>query len=75
MLGGALQENGMVSFKKDLTTQDTDAIRAYLVSTANQAKNAPPAPAFGPGGPGGPPPAPAAPAAAPAATPAPALHQ
>ena len=75
VLGGALQENGMVSFKKDLTTQDTDAIRAYLVSTANQAKNAPPAPAFGPGGPGGPPPAPAAPAAAPAATPAPALHQ
>ena len=78
VLGGALQENGMVSFKKDLTTKDTDAIRAYVVSTANVAKSAPPAPAFGPGGPGGPGGAPPAPApGAPAATPppAPALHQ
>ncbi len=75
VLGGALQDNGMVSFKKDLTPKDTDAIRAYVVSTANVAKNAPPAAPPGPGGPGGPPRAPAA--AAPAATPppAPALHQ
>jgi quinohemoprotein ethanol dehydrogenase len=72
VLGGALQENGMVSFAKVITPQDANAIRSYVVSLSNEAKNAPPAPAFGgPGGPGGPPPA-AGPAPA---APAPALHQ
>jgi quinohemoprotein ethanol dehydrogenase len=63
VIDGALQPNGMVSFRKVLTPDDAEAIRAYVVSLAIQAKNAP-APAFG-GPPGG------APAAAPAA-PAPA---
>lgn len=78
VIGGALQENGMVSFRKDLTDKDAEAIRSYVVSTANEAKNAPPPPPFGGrggrGGPGGPPPA-AGGAGAPAANPAPALHQ
>jgi PQQ-dependent dehydrogenase (methanol/ethanol family) len=71
VIDGALQANGMVSFRKVLTQQDAEAIRAYVVHLANQAKNAPPAPGFG----GGPPAAPPAGAAAPAAaaTPAPAL--
>ncbi|HTC54105.1 MAG TPA: PQQ-dependent dehydrogenase, methanol/ethanol family [Steroidobacteraceae bacterium] len=73
VLGGALQDNGMVSFAKVITPEDAEAIRSYVVTTANDAKNAPPAPPFGgPGGPGGAPPA--APAA-PAAAPPPALHQ
>ena len=72
VIDGALQDNGMVSFAKVMTPQDAEAIRSYVVTIANEAKNAPPAPAFGgPGGPGGPPPA--APAA-PAATAAPAPH-
>ncbi len=71
VLGGALQDNGMVSFAKVITPEDAEAIRSYVVTTANDAKNAPPAPPFG--GPGGPPPAAAgAPPAAPAP---PALHQ
>ena len=80
VIDGALQENGMVSFAKVITPQDAEAIRSYVVTTANEAKNAPPAPAFGgpggPGRPGGPPPAAGAGAAtssAPAA--APVLHQ
>ncbi len=71
VLGGALQQNGMVSFTKDLTPADAEAIRAYMVHQATLAKNAPPPPRFGPGGPAGPPPAPHG-AAAPAQ---PALHQ
>jgi quinohemoprotein ethanol dehydrogenase len=68
VIDGALQTNGMVSFRKVLTPQDAEALRAFIVGIANQAKNAPP-PANGGGrGPGGPPP----PAALPAA---PALHQ
>jgi alcohol dehydrogenase (cytochrome c)/quinohemoprotein ethanol dehydrogenase len=77
VIDGALTPNGMVSFRKVLTTDDAEAIRAYVVSLAIQAKNAPP-PAFG-GPPGG---APAAAPAAPApaqgagtATPAPQLHR
>jgi alcohol dehydrogenase (cytochrome c)/quinohemoprotein ethanol dehydrogenase len=73
VIDGVLQPNGMVSFKKVLTPQDAEAIRAHLVRLAIQAKNAP---ASG-GGPGG-----GAPAAAPApvpsaapAVPAPALHR
>ena len=45
VIDGALQDNGMVSFKKDLTTQDADAIRAYVVQHWQYvAKNAPPLP-------------------------------
>jgi mono/diheme cytochrome c family protein len=64
VIDGALQSNGMVSFRKMLTPQDAEAIRAYVVHLANQAKNARPAPGrFGPGpggtgGPGGPTPPP-----------------
>jgi PQQ-dependent dehydrogenase (methanol/ethanol family) len=71
VIDGVLQDNGMVSFRKVLTPEDAEAIRAYVVHVANQAKNAPPSPPGGfPGGagPGGPPPV--APAAA-----APAPHQ
>jgi hypothetical protein len=61
----------MVSFAKVITPQDAEAIRSYMVTVSNDAKNAPPPPPGlgGPGGPGGPP------AAAPAPAPAPALHQ
>jgi alcohol dehydrogenase (cytochrome c)/quinohemoprotein ethanol dehydrogenase len=69
VIGGALQENGMVSFKKDITTQDANDIRAYMVHEATLAKNAPPPPPGQGRGRGGPR------AAAPAPTPAPALHQ
>jgi quinohemoprotein ethanol dehydrogenase len=71
VMDGALQENGMVSFAKVITPQDAEAIRSYMVTVSNDAKNAPPPPPGlgGPGGPGGPP------AAAPAPAPAPALHQ
>ena len=33
----------MVSFAKVITPEDAEAIRAYVVTTANEAKNAPPA--------------------------------
>jgi alcohol dehydrogenase (cytochrome c)/quinohemoprotein ethanol dehydrogenase len=59
VIDGALQADGMVSFKKVLTVQDAEAIRSYIVTLANQSKNAPP---VGPPG-------------APAAAPPPALHQ
>jgi quinohemoprotein ethanol dehydrogenase len=57
VIDGALQADGMVSFRKMITTQDAEAIRAYIVHVANEAKNAP---AFGP------PVAPPAPGAPPA---------
>ncbi len=41
VIDGALQSQGMVSFRKMVTPQDADAIRAYVVHLANQAKNAP----------------------------------
>jgi quinohemoprotein ethanol dehydrogenase len=73
VIDGVLQDNGMVSFKKSLTPQDAEAIRAYVVRLAHQAKNAPPAPprGFGAGPSAGPTgaPAPAAPAPGAAATP------
>src|SRR6185503_5216064 len=68
VIDGALEPNGMVSFRKVLKPQDAEAIRAYVTHLANEAKNAPPG--FGPGGsavPGA-----AAPGGAPASTPAPA---
>jgi quinohemoprotein ethanol dehydrogenase len=82
VIDGIKTENGMNSFKLALSLEETEAIRAHLVSLANTLKSAPPAPPRGGGpggggggrgaGPGGPPPA--APAAAPAA-PAAGLHQ
>jgi PQQ-dependent dehydrogenase (methanol/ethanol family) len=44
VLGGALTENGMVSFKKALQPQQVESIRAYLVSRAIDLKNNSPAP-------------------------------
>jgi alcohol dehydrogenase (cytochrome c)/quinohemoprotein ethanol dehydrogenase len=41
VLGGALQANGMASFKERMTPDEVQAIRAYLIERANQAKNAP----------------------------------
>ncbi|HUK01058.1 MAG TPA: PQQ-dependent dehydrogenase, methanol/ethanol family [Steroidobacteraceae bacterium] len=58
VIDGGLQVNGMVSFRKVLTVQDAEAIRAYVVHVANQAKSSPPTLGFGP------PPAAAAPAPA-----------
>ncbi len=87
VIDGALQNNGMVSFRKVLQPNDAEAIRAYLVHVANQAKNAPPMPGFaagqepgaGPGAPVARPGAPsgAVPAPGSAATPPPTppLHQ
>jgi alcohol dehydrogenase (cytochrome c)/quinohemoprotein ethanol dehydrogenase len=40
VIDGALQNNGMVSFAAQLTPQDAEAIRAYVVSLANAAKDA-----------------------------------
>jgi quinohemoprotein ethanol dehydrogenase len=37
VLDGALTANGMVSFRKALTPQDADAVRAYVVSRAHDA--------------------------------------
>jgi PQQ-dependent dehydrogenase (methanol/ethanol family) len=36
VLGGMLQPNGMVSFKKELSRQDAAAARAYVIFRANQ---------------------------------------
>ena len=41
VLGGALQANGMASFRDRLSADDAESIRAYLIERANQAKNAP----------------------------------
>jgi quinohemoprotein ethanol dehydrogenase len=41
VLDGALQTNGMASFKGRLTPDEVEAVRAYLVERANQAKNSP----------------------------------
>ena len=54
VIEGALQVNGMVSFREYLTTDDTNAIRAYVVSLANEEKANPRPRGFGP-----PPPPPA----------------
>jgi quinohemoprotein ethanol dehydrogenase len=42
VIDGALQANGMVSFRKVLTPEDAEAIRAYIVHIANVAKSSPP---------------------------------
>src|ERR1700683_547140 len=36
VLGGLLQPNGMVSFRKELSHKDGEAIRAYVISRANE---------------------------------------
>jgi alcohol dehydrogenase (cytochrome c)/quinohemoprotein ethanol dehydrogenase len=51
VIDGALQQNGMVSFRKVMSPQDAESIRAYVTRLANQAKNAPP-PGPGVGAPG-----------------------
>jgi PQQ-dependent dehydrogenase (methanol/ethanol family) len=60
VIDGALEQNGMVSFRKVLNPQDAEAIRAYVTHLANEAKNAPPGFGSGPGsaapGAGAPPP-------------------
>jgi quinohemoprotein ethanol dehydrogenase len=89
VIDGALQPDGMVSFRKVLTLQDAEAIRAYVVHNANLAKNAPPPPgppggaggvgapgtAAGAGAPGAAPAAAPAPGAAPVTAAPAALHQ
>lgn len=40
VLGGALQSNGMASFKGILTPRDTRLVRAFLIAQANQTKAA-----------------------------------
>jgi quinohemoprotein ethanol dehydrogenase len=49
VIGGALQDDGMVSFRKYLTPEDANAIRAYVVQLANEAKSAPKRPFNFPG--------------------------
>jgi len=67
VIDGVLRNNGMVAFGDALSVQDAEAVRAYVVSLANQEKDNPTP--VGGGGPGG---AAPPPAAAPAA---PAVHQ
>jgi alcohol dehydrogenase (cytochrome c)/quinohemoprotein ethanol dehydrogenase len=46
VLRGALSVRGMASFAEVLKPEDTQAIRAFIVSRANELKNAPPPPGF-----------------------------
>src|SRR5262245_16823902 len=74
VLGGALTENGMLSFKKTLSEKDVEAIRAHITRLANDLKKNPqPALGFG----FGPPRPPAAAGSQPEmpASPAVGLHQ
>ena len=41
VLGGALQQSGMASFKGRLTADEVQSVRAYLIDRANQAKSSP----------------------------------
>jgi PQQ-dependent dehydrogenase (methanol/ethanol family) len=47
VLGGALTDNGMVSFKQALGQDDVDAIRSYMVSRSIYLKQYPQPPLFG----------------------------
>jgi hypothetical protein len=38
VLGGLLQPNGMVSFKKELSHRDAGFIRAYVIARANETR-------------------------------------
>ena len=67
VIDGALTDNGMLSFRKVLSPEDAEAIRAHVVTLANDLKANP---QRGFGGFGPPPAAPRAPGAAPAAPPA-----
>lgn len=72
VLQGIRVEKGMGAFSKELQPQDAAAVRAYLISRANEIKNSPPAAPRGPPGAQAPPP----PRAAPATTPAtPDVHE
>ncbi|HEY8509007.1 MAG TPA: PQQ-dependent dehydrogenase, methanol/ethanol family [Steroidobacteraceae bacterium] len=73
VIDGVMQVNGMVSFSKVLTPEDAEAIRAYVVRLAHQAKNAPRGFPFGP--PPSPTPAPAGDSAMPPPAPTPAPHR
>ena len=64
VIDGIFEANGMVSFKEQLSTDDAEAIRAYVVGLANEEKKNP-TPQFGRRGP--------PPAQAPASPPPPAL--
>ena len=44
VIDGALQANGMASFKERLTADEVESVRAYLIERANQAKAALPPP-------------------------------
>jgi mono/diheme cytochrome c family protein len=76
VIDGALTDNGMLSFRKVLSDADAEAIRAHVVTLANDLKANP---QRGFGGFGPPPAAPRAPGAGPAAPPpeqpAAGLHQ
>ena len=75
VIDGALTDNGMLPFKKVLTADDAEAIRAHVVTLANDLK-ANPQRGFGGFGPPAAPRAPGAgPAAPPAEQPAAGLHQ
>jgi hypothetical protein len=54
VLQGARVDRGMLDFRGKLSSADSAAVLAYVVSRANEVKNNPPAPG-GFGGPGGPP--------------------
>jgi quinohemoprotein ethanol dehydrogenase len=58
VIDGALTQNGMVSFAKGISATDAEAVRAYVVSQAIEAKNAPPPGAPAPAAPAAPTPAP-----------------
>jgi PQQ-dependent dehydrogenase (methanol/ethanol family) len=67
VLQGQRVEKGMANFSDKLKAEDSAAVLAYVVSRANERKNAPAAPGGrGPGGPGGPGAGPGGPAGAPA---------
>ena len=42
VLGGALQTQGMSSFKGRLSAEEVQSVRAYMIERANEAKAAPP---------------------------------
>ncbi len=44
VLEGALQTQGMASFKGKMTVEEVQSVRAYVIERANQAKAAPPGP-------------------------------
>jgi mono/diheme cytochrome c family protein len=48
VIDGALTQNGMVSFAKGISATDAEAVRAYVVSKAIEARDTAPRPAAGP---------------------------